>query len=81
MTNEEIFDYQQRAKLFNETELGNLFNRFVYLHCRAWQLDERSAHGFGDKAAAQAWEALKPVEKELREKLMSIAGVMEMNDE
>lgn len=79
--NNQIFDYQQREKRFNETELGNLFNRFVYLHSRAWQLDERSAHGVGDKAAARAWEALTPVAKELREKLMSIAGVLELNDE
>ncbi len=63
---------------FNKTELGALFTNFVRLHARAWQLDERSAVGYGVKASDRAWKDLEPVEKELVKKLMQIAGVLEV---
>lgn len=75
MTNQEIFERQQLLKRWRETELGSLFERFVNLHATAWQLDERSRDGHGEKSADRAWDALKPVEAELRNKLMKIAGV------
>jgi hypothetical protein len=75
MTNEEIIEHQRKMKAFRETELGNLFEKFVNLHATAWQLDERSAWNDHYRTAKKAWDALKPVEKELREKLMKIAGV------
>jgi hypothetical protein len=77
MTNQELREYQQKQKKFNETELGKLFNRFVNLHAHAWQLDERSGDGYSTTASDKAWKTLEPVEKELREKLMIIAGVEE----
>jgi hypothetical protein len=72
MTNQEIFDMQQKQRQFNETELGNLFNRFVDLHARAWHLD---GNGHGLKECDKAWAKLEPVERELRQRLMEIAGV------
>lgn len=75
MTKEEIIEHQRKQKLFRETELGRLFERFVVLHGDAWVLDERSNSYGGIKAAKQAWKDLEPVEKELRELLMYIAGV------
>ena len=76
MTKEEIIEHQRKQKLFRETELGRLFERFVVLHGDAWRLDERSGDSYGStKAAKQAWKDLEPVEKELRELLMYIAGV------
>ncbi len=75
MTNQEIIAHQQRAKQFNKTELGNLFNRFVNLHAIAWQLDERCSYGSGETASRKAWEKLEPVERELRQQLMKIVGV------
>ena len=75
MTNEEIFEYQRKMKAFQETELGGLFEKFVSLHATAWQFDERASWNDHYTSAEQAWDKLKPVEKELREKLMKIAGV------
>jgi hypothetical protein len=74
MTKQEISEHQQKQKQFRETELGKLFNRFVNLHARAWQLDERN-DGYGYGASEKAWKDLEPVEKELRQRLMEIAGV------
>ena len=75
MTNEEIFELQRKNKAFQDTELGALFCKFVNLHATAWQMDERSSWNDHWKTAEKAWDALKPVEKELKEKLMKIAGV------
>jgi hypothetical protein len=75
MTNEEIVELQRKNKAFQETELGALFNKFVNLHATAWQLDERSSWTGHIKTAKKAWDAMEPAEKELREKLMKIAGV------
>lgn len=75
MTNEEIVEFQRKMKAFRETELGALFEKFVHLHATAWQLDERSAWNDHIKTAKKAWDAMEPVEEELREKLMKIAGV------
>jgi hypothetical protein len=72
MTTQEILEIQRKLKAFRETELGALFEKFVYLHARAWQLDER--HGLS-KSAEKAWNDLSLVERELRDKLMKIAGV------
>ena len=74
MTKQEISEYLQKQKQFRETELGKLFNRFVNLHARAWQLDGRN-DGYGHGASSKAWKDLEPVEKELRQRLMEIAGV------
>lgn len=71
MTNEEILEIQRLGKAFQATELGALFNKFVNLHARAWQLDNTDDFYLQDKA----WKALEPVEKELRVKLMEITGV------
>jgi hypothetical protein len=76
MTKEELIEHRRKQKLFIETELGKLFERFVHLHGIAWQLDERSSDSYGGtKAANQAWKDLEPVETELRKLLMYIAGV------
>jgi len=75
MTNEDIIEHQRLRKQFMGTELGRLFEQFVSLHARAWQLDERSAAGYGQKAADRAWKELEPVERELRQLLMYIARV------
>jgi hypothetical protein len=76
MTKEEIIEHQRKQKLFMQTELGRLFERFVVLHGKAWQLDERSSDSYGGtKAAKQAWKDLEPVETELRKLLMYIAMV------
>lgn len=75
MTNEEIIEFQRKVKAFQETELGGLFEKFVNLHATAWQLDERSGWNDHYTASEKAWDKLRPVEKELREKLMKIAGV------
>ena len=76
MTKEEIIEYQRKQKLFMQTELGALFERFVVLHGDAWRLDERINDSYGStKAAKQAWKDLEPVEKELRQLLMYIACV------
>ena len=69
---EEIVERQRKQKQFRETELGGLFEKFICLHAKAWQLDER--HGLS-KSAEKAWNDLSPVETELRNKLMKIAGV------
>ncbi len=71
MTNAEILEIHRIAKAFDATELGNLFNKFTRLHARAWQLDSTDYHRSQDKA----WKELEPVEIELRDKLMKIAGV------
>lgn len=71
MTNQEIIEIQRIGKAFQATELGALFNKFVNLHARAWQLDNTDDFYLQDKA----WKALEPVEKELRTKLMEITGV------
>lgn len=71
MTNAEILEIQRLGKAFDSTPLGNLFNRFVRLHARAWQLDSTDYYKSQDKA----WKELEPVENELRNKLMEIAGV------
>lgn len=71
MTNEEILEIRRIGKAFQATELGALFNKFVNLHARAWQLDSSDYFHSQDKA----WKALEPVEKELRAKLMEITGV------
>jgi len=71
MTNAEILDIHRIAKAFDTTELGNLFNKFTRLHARAWQLDSTDYHRSQDKA----WKELEPIEKQLRFKLMEIAGV------
>ena len=78
MTNQEIWEFQRQAKAFNDTELGRLFNRFVNLHAKAWQFDERYQ---GDSRAKRAWNELGPVEKELREKLMGLAGMNDVKKE
>lgn len=70
MTNQEVIEFQREAKDFNNTELGRLFNRFVNLHAKAWQYDERYE---GDSRAIKAWNELVPVETALREKLKEIA--------
>jgi len=70
MTKPEISEHLQKQKQLRETELGKFF---VYLHARAWQLDERN-DGYG-YSASKAWKELEPVEKELRQRLMEIAGV------
>jgi hypothetical protein len=75
MTKEEIIEHQRIKKLFRETELGSLFERFVHLHARAWQMDERSDSSYGARNADKAWKELEPVETELRKLLMHIAGV------
>jgi hypothetical protein len=75
MTKQEISEHLQKQKQFQETELGKLFNRFVNLHGRAWQLDERNDGYGGYGASEKAWKDLEPVEKELRRRLMEIAGV------
>lgn len=72
MTNQEIREYHQLQKRWTETELGSLFERFVCLHARAWQLD---GEPYREKAAERAYAQLEPVEKELREKLMEITGI------
>lgn len=77
MTNQELYEHQQLLKRWRETELGSLFERFVNLHAKAWQLDERSSHGYGEKTADRAWKELDPVEKQLRGMLMKIVGVEE----
>jgi hypothetical protein len=74
MTKQEISEYLQKQKQFRETELGKLFNRFVNLYDRACRLDERN-DGYGYGASNKAWKELEPVEKELRQRLMEIAGV------
>lgn len=74
MTNQEIIERQKMLKRWHSTELGSLFEKFVSLHARAWQLDER--HGLS-RSAEKAWKDLEPVEVELRDKLMKIAGVRE----
>lgn len=75
MTNEEIIEFQRKLKAFQETELGGLFEKFVRLHALAWQFDERAGWNDQYASAEKAWDKLRPVEKELREKLMKIAGV------
>jgi hypothetical protein len=62
MTNKEIFEWQQKLRHFDETELGHLFNRFVNLHATAWQLDERSGDGYGELSAKKAWDCQYEVE-------------------
>jgi len=76
MNTEKIIEAQRKQKLFYETDLGRLFETFVNLHASAWQLDERSGWNGHDKTAKKAWDALTPIEKELRETLMKIAGVV-----
>ncbi len=75
MTNAEILEIHRIAKAFDATELGNLFNKFTRLHARAWQLDSTDYHRSQDKA----WKELEPIEKQLRFKLMEIAGVNNEN--
>lgn len=75
MSTDDILEYQRRLRAFTETELGALFEKFVNLHATAWQLDERSAWNDQDKTARKAWDAMEPVLKELRERLMVITGV------
>lgn len=72
MTTEEIVKRQEMLKRWHATELGSLFEQFVSLHARAWQLDER--HGLS-RSAENAWKDLEPVEVKLRDELMKIAGV------
>lgn len=72
---DDIVEYQRKMKAFRETELGSLFEKFVNLHATAWQLDERSSWNDQDIIADKAWKQLEPVQKELRSKLMQIAGV------
>lgn len=69
---EEIMESRRKNKAFRETELGELFEKFVFLHSVAWQSDERYE---GDHRSTKAWDNLAPVEKKLREKLMEIVGV------
>lgn len=78
MTNKEIWELQRQAKAFNDTEIGRLFNRFVNLHAKAWQYDERH-DGVGP--AEKAWKELKPVEEELRKKLMELVGINDIKKE
>lgn len=80
MTKQEIIKRQATLKRWHATELGSLFEKFVSLHARAWQFDARSGDGYGERSAAKAWKDLEPVEVELRDKLMKIAGIEVGND-
>jgi hypothetical protein len=71
MSKENIIELQRKNEAFNNTELGNLFNRFVSLHSSAWQFDGMDYITRSKKC----FDQLEPIEKELREKLMKIAGV------
>lgn len=75
MDKEELIEARRKNAAFRNTEIGNLFEKFVMLHATAWQLDERSVWNNQNKQADKAWNLLRPVETELREKLMKIAGV------
>ena len=76
MTNEEIIEYQRLRKAFHETELGALFDKFVNVHGRAWQEDERASWmESSGKTAKRLFEESDALEKQLRYILMDIVGV------
>jgi hypothetical protein len=75
MNNTQILAHQKQMMQWRQTQLGELFERFVSLHARAWQLDERSHDGYGERAAERAWQELYPVQEQLRKQLMQIAGI------